>query len=107
VEDQPVSHGQFGYFVDRLRATPEGDGTLLGHSIQLYGAGITDTHVHPNLPLLVVTGDSTVIKGGRYVRYAKGTPVMNLHLSLLDKVGVPVEKLLGDSTGRLEGLSGI
>lgn len=98
---------QFAYFVDKLRAIADGDGSLLDHTLSLYGAGIGDPNVHDhnNLPALLVSGTGTV-RTGRHVRYPKDTPVANLHLSLLDMVGVPVDKL-GDSTGRLNLLTGL
>ena len=97
---------QFAYFVDRLRDTPDGDGSLLDHSMLLYGSGISDSniHMHDNLPLVLVGRAGGRIKGGRHVTYAKDTPVTNLFLNMLDIVGVPVEKL-GDSTGPLEYLT--
>ncbi len=96
---------QFAYFLDRMKGTPDGDGTLLDHTVAVYGASIGDPNVHDhnNLPTLVVGGKGR-IRGGRHVRYPKNTPVANLHLSLLDMAGVPLEKL-GDSTGRLELLA--
>jgi hypothetical protein len=94
----------FAYFVERLRTTADGDGTLLDHAVLLYGAGISDsnTHVHDNCPLVIIGGGGAV-KGGRHMRYPKGTPAMNLHLALLDKIGVHVQQL-GDSTGHLSEL---
>ena len=82
---------------------PEGDGTMLDHTLFLYGTGISDsnTHFHDDLPIALVGGKAAGIKGGRYVRYPKGTPLANLHVTLLDKLGVQVEKF-GDSTGRLD-----
>ena len=97
---------QFAYFVDRMHHTPDGDGSLLDHSMLLYGSGISDSnvHMHDNLPLVLVGGAGGRLKGGRHVRYAKDTPVTNLFLNMLDIVGVPAEKL-GDSTGPLEHLT--
>jgi hypothetical protein len=71
----------------------------------LYGTGISDsnTHFHDDLPIAVVGGKAAGIKGGRYIRHPKGTPLANLHLTILDKLGFPIEKL-GDSTGRLNRL---
>lgn len=96
---------QFAYFVDKLKATPDGDGTLLDSTLTVYGASIGDPNVHDhnNLPTLLVGGKGKV-RPGRHVRYAKDTPVANLHLSLLDLAGVPMDKL-GDSTGRLTDLT--
>ena len=72
----------------------------------LYGSGMSNSNTHYmyNLPTVLVAGKSLNIKGGRHVRYPRGTPLMNLHLTLLDKMGVPVERL-GDSTGELHLLS--
>ena len=97
---------QFAYFLDKLRSTPDGDGSLLDHMTILYGCGISDgnQHLHTNLPILVAGGGAGRISGGRHVRYAEGTLLTNLQLTLLDKVGVPTESL-GDSTGQLEHLS--
>jgi hypothetical protein len=94
---------QFAYFVERMRTTPDGDGSLLDHSALLYGSGISDSniHMHDNLPLVLVGGADGRIKGGRHVVYPKDTPVTNLFVNMLDMIGVPVETL-GDSTGRLE-----
>jgi hypothetical protein len=96
----------FAYYLDKLRSTPDGDGTLLDHLTLIYGSGMSDgnLHNHHDLPTLVVGGGSGSIKGGRHLRYPARTPVTNLFLTLLDKVGVPVDTL-GDSTGRLEPLS--
>ena len=98
----------FGYFLDKMRSTPDGDGSLLDHATILYGGGMSDSnlHLHHNLPIMVVGGGAGSLKAGRHLRYPKGTPVTNLYLSLLDKLGVPVERL-GDSTAKLEGLSGV
>jgi hypothetical protein len=99
---------QFAYLVEKIRTTPDGDGTLLDHSMLLYGSGISDSniHMHDNLPLVLVGGGAGQIKGGRHIRYPKDTPVTNLFLNMLDKLGVPAESI-GDSTGRLEYLSGV
>jgi hypothetical protein len=99
---------QFVYFLEKMRRTPDGDGSLLDHSMLLYGSGISDSniHMHDNLPLVLVGGGAGQIKGGRHVRYAKDTPVTNLFLNMLDKLGVPAEQF-GDSTGRLPYLSDV
>jgi hypothetical protein len=96
---------QFGYLVGKLAEMPEGDGTMLDHTLFLYGTGISDsnTHFHDDLPIALVGGKAAGIKGGRYIRHAKGTPLANLHLTILDKLGFPIERL-GDSTGRLNRL---
>ncbi len=94
---------QFAYLVKKLEATPEGDGTMLDHTLLLYGTGISDsnTHFHDDLPIALVGGKAAGIKGGRYVRFAKGTPLANLHMTILEKLGVPIDKF-GDSTGTLK-----
>ena len=99
---------QFAYFLDRLRSTPDGDGTLLDHMLMLYGCGISDgnRHLHVNLPILVAGGAGGRLRGGRHLKVAADTPLTNLQLSLLDKVGVPTEQL-GDSTGQLTHLSDV
>jgi hypothetical protein len=97
-------------FAAKLKSIPEGDGTLLDHSMVLQGSGLSnsDQHSHIDLPLVLVGGGGGRLKGGRHLRFAKDTPMNNLHMSLLDKVGVDVEKF-GDSTGRidLEPLPGV
>jgi hypothetical protein len=93
---------QFAYFVDKLSAVPAGDGSVLDSSLFFYGAAISDsnTHFHEDLPIALVAGQATGIKGDRYVRYPKGTPIANLYVTLLDKLGVHVDKF-GDATGTL------
>ena len=83
----------FAYFLEKLKATPDGNGSLLDHSVYLYGSGMgnPDVHDHVNLPILVAGGGAGKIKGGRHIRYAEPTPLANLHLTLLDKVGVRVD----------------
>jgi hypothetical protein len=89
------------YFLDRLRSTPDGDGTLLDNAIIVYGGGLGDgdRHDHINLPI-VVAGGGDRIRGGRHVTYPEGTPMTNLLLSVLQKAGVNVQRL-GDSNGPL------
>lgn len=96
---------QFARVVDKLAAIAEGDGTMLDNSLFLYGSGISDsnTHFFDDLPIAVVAGKATGIRGGRYVRYPQGTPLANLHLTLLDRLGVPLDSF-GDSTGQLANL---
>jgi len=96
----------FSYFLERLRATPDGDGTLLDSSLIMYGSGMSDgnVHAHLNLPILLAGGAGGSVKGGRHLRYPKGTPVSNLHVTVLDKLGLPVDAF-GDSTGALHELS--
>jgi hypothetical protein len=99
---------QFAYLVNKLKNTKDGDGSLLDHSMMLYGSSISDgnQHTHVDLPLVLVGSASGQIKGNRHLRVAKETPMNNLLLSMLDKMGVPTESL-GDSTGKLEQLSGV
>jgi hypothetical protein len=102
----------FAYFLEKLRSTPDGDGTLLDHSILLYGGAMSNPniHLHVNLPLVVAGGGVGRLKGGRHLSFtpSDNVPMTNLLVSLLDKGGVRVDKL-GDSTGRidLDTLSGI
>jgi hypothetical protein len=93
----------FAAFLNKLASTPEGDGTLLDHSTFLYGGafGNPNLHAHFDLPLTVVGGPAGRPGGGERRVQPTGTPLSNLLLTLLDGVGVPLEKL-GDSTGRVE-----
>ncbi len=95
----------FAYFLERLRATPEGDGTLLDHSLLLYGSGIgnPNIHDHTNQPVLVAGGAGGGFRGGRHIRYREPVPLANLHLSLLDKVGVRIDSF-ADSNGKVNEL---
>jgi len=92
------------YYLSRLKETPDGDGSLLDHSMILYGAGLSDAnlHLYTDLSLLLVAGGVGGIKGGQHVRYPLRTPMTNLLLTLLDKANVPHVDSLGDSTGRLD-----
>ena len=92
----------FAGFVAKMQATPDGDGTLLDHSIVVYGSGLADgnRHTHEDLPVLIV-GNGAGLRLGTHVVYPQDTPMTNLYLTLLDKVGVRTESL-GDSTGALE-----
>jgi hypothetical protein len=96
----------FAYFVDKLAKTQDGDGTLLDHSLLMHGAGMSnsDTHFHHDLPIIIAGGAAGGIKTGRHVALPAETPLANLHLTLIDKMGVPVENF-GDSNGKLELLS--
>jgi hypothetical protein len=92
----------FAYLVGRLESTPDGDGTLLDHSVLLYGSSICDgnKHTHHDLPIVVVGGANGQMKGGRHIRYPQDTPLNNLLLNLLGKAGVQADHF-GDSTGLL------
>ena len=95
----------FAEFLAKLKATKEGNGTLLDHSLYLYGSGIGDpnVHDHTNLPILVAGGGAIGMKGGRHIRFDNPRPLANLHLTLLHKVGVKIDQF-GDSTGKIDGL---
>jgi len=95
----------FADFIQRLKATPEGDGTLLDNTVYVYGSGMGNSslHDHLNLPILVAGGASLGMKGGRHIRFEKAKPLANLHLTLLDKVGVELEQF-GNSDGMVENL---
>jgi hypothetical protein len=99
----------FSYLLEKLRATPDGDGSLLDHMIMMYGAGMADSNAHSpyNIPIVLVGGGGGQLKGGRHLRF-KDTPLANLHLTLLDRLDVSWDRL-GDSTGRLDDrlLSGV
>ena len=92
----------FSEFVEKLRTTPDGDGTLLDHVAMIYGAGMSEGngHVPENLPILVVGGANGRIAGGRHVKFPKGTPLANFHLSMLDRFAVRIDQH-GNSTGPL------
>jgi hypothetical protein len=92
----------FSRYVAKLRATPDGDGSLLDHMTILYGSGISNStrHSGDNLPLMVVGGGSGTLKGGRHLAYTNKPTMANLLVTLMDKMGVPVEKV-GGSTGKL------
>ena len=91
------------YFVEKMAATPDGDGSLLDHSMVLHGSGMCNgnLHNHKNLPLVLVGGGSGQLHGGRHIKYKELTPMANLLLGLLDKAGVPADSF-GDSTDRVD-----
>lgn len=95
-----------GYFLSKLQAAKDGDGTLLDHSMLVYGSSLSDSnrHLHDNLPVLLMGGANGRFRGNRHIHYAKGTPMTNLYLTMLDGVGVHPETI-GDSTGKLEHLT--
>lgn len=92
----------FAYLLDKLKSTPDGDGSLLDHSILVYGSGTADgnRHTHHDLPVLVAGGGAGQIKGGRHLRYPTETPLNNLYLNILEMAGVRSDNF-GDSTGHL------
>jgi len=94
---------QFAYFLDRLKSIKEGDGTLLDHSMIVFGAGISDPdrHNHNDLPLVLAGRGAGTLTPGRHIVLPDETPLTNLYLSMLDRMGVAAEKI-GDSNGRLE-----
>ena len=97
--------GLFSYYLQKLQATADGDGCLLDHVLIVYGSGMSNSNLHipHKLPILLAGGGGQVM-GNRHLRFADGTPLTNLYLTLLDKVGVPAERV-GDSTGKIEQLS--
>jgi hypothetical protein len=94
---------KFAYFVDRLLQTPDGDGTLLDHSLVLYGSSLSDGNQHnfSPLPIVLAGGASGQLKGGRHMQFEKDTRMSNLLAAMLNKLGVPTEKF-GDGTGVLD-----
>ena len=98
----------FGRFLEKLRATADGDGSLLDQSMIIYGAGMSNSNAHEptDLPIVLAGGGAGLIKGGRYVRLPAETPLANLHLTVLDKMGIPADRL-GNSTGEVAVLSDV
>ena len=94
---------EFAYFLSKLKAIQEGEGNLLDNCMIVYGSGISDgnQHLHENLPVLVAGRGGGTITSGRHIKVEDKTPMTNLYLSLLDRMGAPAERV-GDSTGRLE-----
>ena len=90
------------YFLEKMQASPEGDGSMLDHMTILYGAGISNSTSHQgtNLPLLVLGGGAGTIKGGRHLRFSADTSNADLLMTLMDKLDMPLDRL-GDSTTRL------
>ena len=97
---------QFAYFLEKLKSIPEGDETLLDHCMVLYGSELGDgnAHTHHDLPILLAGRGGGTVSPGRHVRYEHETPLNNLFLSMLDRMGCAVDEL-GDSTGRLSSLT--
>lgn len=95
----------FAEFLEKLAATKEGDGSLLDHVLYLYGSGMgnPNVHDHTNLPIIVAGGAAGNMRGGRHIKYQETKPLANLHLTLLDKVGVRVDSF-ADSNGKVDEL---
>jgi hypothetical protein len=95
----------FADFLEKLKSTPDGNGSLLDHSLYLYGSGMgnPNVHDHVNLPILVAGGGAGRVKGGRHIKYAEPTPLANLHLTLLERVGVRLDGF-ADSKGKVDEL---
>jgi hypothetical protein len=95
----------FAEFLGKLKSTPDGNGSLLDHSLYLYGSGMgnPNVHDHKNLPILVAGGAAGGMKGGRHIKFEKPTPLANLHLTLLDRVGVSLDSF-ADSQGKIDEL---
>jgi hypothetical protein len=98
----------FSYYLDRLRATPDGEGSLLDQMILLYGSGMSNSNLHniQSLPIILAGGGAGRIRGNRHTQYPAETPLTNLYVTMLDKLGVPIDRF-GDSTGQLTELSEI
>ncbi|HEX4998157.1 MAG TPA: DUF1552 domain-containing protein, partial [Terriglobia bacterium] len=94
--------GMVSYLLDKLKATPDGDGNLLDHSLILYGSAMSNSNVHDHspLPVFLAGGVNGKMKGGRHLKYPENTPMSNLLMTILDKAGIPQESV-GDSTGFL------
>ncbi|MEE2822054.1 MAG: DUF1552 domain-containing protein [Acidobacteriota bacterium] len=102
-----ILHSQmFAYFLEKMRSTPDGDGSLLDHSMIVYGSSLSDgnLHVHNDLPILLIGGGAGPINGGRHIRYPDDTPTTNLFLTLLDKLDIPLDQF-GDSNKQLDLLA--
>jgi hypothetical protein len=105
VKIQSYHLGLFAEFLKKLESTPDGDGSLLDHSLILYGSNMSNSNLHNHFPLpnLVLGGGAGRVQGGRHLRYPDHTPMSNLLLTVLDKAGVPMDNL-GDSTGKMAEL---
>ena len=98
----------FSYYLDKLRATPDGDGSLLDNIVIMYGSGMSDGNRHwaANLPVLLAGGAGGQLKGNRHLTYPEDTPLTNLEVTLLNRLGVPIEEF-GGSTGQLTDLADV
>ena len=106
VQIEALQSRMFAYYLDKLKSTPDGDGSLLDHLIVTYGSGISEGNGHSvvDLPLVLAGGGGGTLKGGRHIKFPKDTPIANLYLALLEKLGMQVENF-GDSNGKLDLLS--
>jgi hypothetical protein len=95
---------QFAYFLDKLKATPDGDGTLFDHVMVTYGSGLSVDHNHDNLPTVLTGGGNGLFRHGRHLKYPNETPLANLHLVMMDQMGIPAESF-ADSKGKLDYLT--
>jgi hypothetical protein len=95
----------FAEYLQKLKAMPEGDGSLLDHVLYLYGSGMgnPNVHDHVNLPIIVAGGAAGNMHGGRHLRFKEATPLANLHVTLLEKVGVNLDSF-ADSDGKVDEL---
>jgi len=97
---------QFAYFIGKLKSTPDGDGTLFDHIMVSYGSGLSHDHDHDNLPTVLAGRGNGLFHPGRHVKYPNETPLANLHLSMIQQMGVPAEHF-ADSTGKLQDLTAL
>jgi hypothetical protein len=99
--------GLFAYYLEKLKATPDGDGCLLDNVMIIYGAGMADSNLHQpsGLPVLLAGGGAGTLDSGRHIKYPIDTPLANLHLTILDKLGISGVSNMGDSTGKISLLS--
>jgi len=106
VRIEELQSKMFAYYLEKLRSTPDGDGSLLDHSIVTYGGGISEGNGHSvvNLPLLLLGAGSGQLKGGRHIKYTKDPQIADMWLTVLDKLGFPTERF-GDSSGKLDLLA--
>ena len=95
---------QFAYFIDKLKATADGDGTLFDRIMVTYGSGLSRDHDHDNLPTIITGRGNGAFRLGRHVTHPKETPLANLHVAMLNQMGIPAETF-ADSTGTLGSLS--
>jgi hypothetical protein len=95
---------QFAYFLGKLKTTADGDGTLFDHALVTYGSGLSRDHEHNNLPTVLTGGGNGLCKHGRHIRYPDNTPLANLHVTMMNRMGIPAETF-ADSRGRLDYLN--